>query len=226
MTEALCDAAVALHLYTESDRLPRGIDLDRKITDLMFARMDEQVSGLPPDATEEDRSAIYRTHRDLKQQVARERWQQGEWPGYYLDRLPWIHSKFFLYSMDEIAKALGVLADQPWAPHAIVDAKDKWDSAFPHLKAVRDSAHHAEDRSRGLGRWDRPIEPQPFRNDMIEAPFGLGGPNLINDTLGMLAEDGHYREVAVSADSLVTARDIVQQVINAWSYDGPPSWLP
>lgn len=76
----------------------------------------------------------------------------GVWPRKYVFRRPFVHAKSFLYALDEVAKALNVLAKEPLTPPAksVIDAQiTAWNTALPHLKGVRDSSHHAEDRLRG-----------------------------------------------------------------------------
>jgi hypothetical protein len=86
-----------------------------------------------------------------------------------------------------------------------------------HLKPVRDSIEHAEDRMRGLDRNKKTMTLAPIRNSMIEAP---GGGVLVGDALndrhyGCTVNDGSYAEVEVADDTLEVARVAVQAIFDS-----------
>ena len=166
-----------------------------------------------------------------EQVMKRQLWAAGAWPQQYLFRLTFVHAKSFVYALDQVAKALGMLARQPLAPpiaSVITQQETAWTAALPDLKGVRDSSHHAEDRLRRKGKRGQDIQLQPINNEMISAPSGaLLAENLINNRFGWTMEDGNYGEVEVSETTLVKARDIVQAVFDApWSWRGPARWVP
>jgi hypothetical protein len=145
--------------------------------------------------------------------------------------LPFLYAKSCLYALNTIAKALRTLAMMPGLPAGIAQARDDFEARFPTLVAVRDSAHHPEDRIRGVrGRAGRetPIATQPIMNEVVHAP---GGGVIMLDTLnnnrygGTLA-DGTYSEVEISAATVAGAQQVIQQVVDAFSWRGPRQHRP
>jgi len=147
---------------------------------------------------------------------------QGNAPRSYLHRLPFIHAHTVLYALDAIDKMLGVLARTSGLPAGITAAQAALRTALPHLTAIRDSAHHLEDRSRGLDRRSAPLPLQPISNQMINAPAGgvLALANLNGAKLGYTIADGRYAEIEISAVSVASAQASIQQAIDAFSWRG------
>jgi hypothetical protein len=113
------------------------------------------------------------------------------------------------------------LAEFKGAPLAAKSATDQFYAQFPTLKDMRDTVQHVEDRGLGLGKNGKPLDLKPVDNGMIKAPRGAIGINNLNgNKYGNTASDGHYKEAAVSGDSLVKARDCIQHAINAFRWTG------
>jgi hypothetical protein len=75
--------------------------------------------------------------------------------------------------LDTLANILRVLAAEAWAPSALGQVRNDWLAAFPQLKHVRDTAHHIEDRARGIDRNGKPLKLAPINNEMVNAPGGV-----------------------------------------------------
>jgi hypothetical protein len=66
-------------------------------------------------------------------------------------------------------------------------------SSFPSLREVRNSVQHIEDRGRGLGRGEKPLDLKPVANRMVNAPEGALILQGLNGTkYGATMADGHY----------------------------------
>jgi hypothetical protein len=131
-------------------------------------------------------------------------------------------------TLDTIAKTLRTLARMPGLPAGVAQARDDFEARFPTLVAIRDSAHHPEDRIRGVrGRAGRetPIATQPILSGAIHAPSGgvIVLDMLDNNRYGGTLADGTYGEVEISAETVAGARQVIQQVVDAFSWRGPAS---
>lgn len=158
------------------------------------------------------------------QRYARGMWADGRLPEQLMDRAQFIHAKSFIYAADTIGKLLSVLGRHPKVPAAIENASARFYDSLPTLKGLRDSAHHIEDRVRGKHR-DKDLELKPVEEG--------GGAALIIDMLtivsgefGTTMADGSYGKIAVTRDTLMTIRDQVQAVLDAFDWTGAPTYFP
>jgi len=160
-----------------------------------------------------------RLYEQAKRDVVRAKWEAGELPRSYAHRLPFLHARTFLTSLAQLGRAMSEMAklDTGDAKTTIREACDRFDAALPHVKPVRDSIEHAEDRMRGLGRDKKTMTLAPISNRMIEAPGGgvLVGDALNNRHYGCTVDDGSYAEVEVADDTLEVAREAVQAIFDA-----------
>jgi hypothetical protein len=172
------------------------------------------------------------SHDRASRDLARARWEAGNWPKAYIWRLPEIHARTVIYSLDEIGKTIAALAAMPNMPEGVTEAKAAFEREFPALVALRNSAHHEEDRIRGMagpaGGKKRPIVPQPITSASIEAPGGgllvLG--NVANDQYGATTADGSFKELGINRATVEAAQQIIQKVLNSFSWKGSPSRSP
>ncbi|GAA1672772.1 hypothetical protein GCM10010977_18130 [Citricoccus zhacaiensis] len=154
--------------------------------------------------------------------------ESGVLPSAYRHQITFIHARTYLYSLDSIAKSLGTLSTMPGMPAGVTTALADWEAAFPSVKAIRDSAHHMEDRARSLGRKGKPLELKPIDNGAVYAP---GGGVLILNSLngsrfGTTTASGDFEEVDVTPMSLESARHVVQATIDAFTWRGPSRLEP
>jgi hypothetical protein len=136
----------------------------------------------------------------------------------------------FLYALDAFDKFLGVLAREPNVPGEIAAFHGEIAEAFPHLRGVRNTAQHLEDRARGLGagRPPKPLDLKPVTNNLIDAP---GGGVLVLNSLngskyGSTMADGHYGEVDVAPASMQQLQRILEGLLRAFQWQGPPRHAP
>lgn len=119
------------------------------------------------------------------------------------------------FALDNISKTVGVLADMQGVPAGVATARDGLAKALPNLVDVRDTAHHVEDRARGLDKKKRPL--------MVNM---IGLSNLSNNLLGYTTSDGHYHEVEISTQSVAAAQNAIQQTLDAFTWRGPSRTVP
>jgi hypothetical protein len=165
---------------------------------------------------------------EVERRIMRRRCEAGEMPSSYSFRLPFLHAHSFLYAVDGFGKALSKLAREIDVPSAVNDVLVDFQAAFPGTTDVRDSAQHLDDRSRGLGRKEKPLKLKPLVNEFINAPGGgvlmLG--NLSNDKLGYTTASGQHAEIPINIDSARTIQTLFQRVLDSFSWQGPSRLLP
>ena len=81
----------------------------------------------------------------------------------------------------------------------------EYKNLFGHLKHIRDSAIHIEDRGRGVNRNQKPINTHIIViGCFIERRFTFTG------------EDGKQYEIEISDATLNVAKEIIQKIINSY----------
>lgn len=169
-------------------------------------------------------------HFEAEVRFKREKWSSGGVPREFEHNLPFIYARAFLYALDAFDKFLGVLAKEENVPTEVETYHEKVALAFPHLRGVRNTAQHLEDRARGLGagRNPQPLDLKPIDNAFISAPGGgVLALNCLNGSrYGCTMSDGHYGEVDVSPDSMQHLQQILQDVLLSFKWRGPKQHAP
>ena len=160
----------------------------------------------------------------------REKWSKGEVPREFEHNLPFIYARAFLYALDSFDKFLNVLANEVHVPEQVKALHTHISQAFPHLRGVRNTAQHLEDRARGLGagRNPQPLDLKPVTNGLINAPDGgcLVLNSLNGSKYGSTMSDGHYGEVDVSVESMQQLQQIFQNVLQSFRWRGAKQHAP
>lgn len=160
--------------------------------------------------------------------LKRERWLSGQTPKELERSIPFIYARTFLYALDAFDKFLGVLSKTDRVPAALSTIHERMTLAFPHLRGVRNSVQHQEDRSRRLGTGGKPLQIQAINNGMVNAPAGVVLLlNCLNGyKYGSTMADGHYGEVDVSSGSMTKLQEILQSVVEEFKWKGGRQHLP
>ena len=225
------DANVALNLFVDvqlrrqsfADRESREQDSQRR-SEIRHA-VEHERGGV---RSSEDWNEI---HFEVEVRFKREQWSSGRIPREFEHNLLFIYARaFFLNALDAFDKFLGVLAKEDKVPEQIATFHTQITEAFPHLRGVRNTAQHLEDRARGLGagRNPQPLKLKPIENTFINAP---GGGALVLNCLngskyGSTMSDGHYGEVDVSPDSMGLLQAILQGVLQSFKWRGSRQHAP
>lgn len=227
----LAEANLALLLFeqemaaVDDDDVPSLDDWQRE-NDAYRVIEERLEAELPPMSFEEQWKARERIRFEARRQVARDRWARGELPRSLRHRRSFLYARNFLFALDNIAKVLDVIAKHPIPTTAAVVC-NALDRAVPDLKGVRNTAHHHEDRIRGLDHKQRPIQPQPIASGGIRSAGGaLVLDNLCDNRYGCTLADGRFAEIELSETSLFAARDAIQLVLDSITWKGPPRLLP
>lgn len=168
-------------------------------------------------------------HLESERRFKREKWSSGGVPREFEHNIPFLYARAFLYALDSFDKILGVLARHPGVPPCVADLHAQIEVHFPHLRGVRNTSQHIEDRGRGLGagRNPQPLHLKPIDNNMIKAPGGALVLNSLNgNRYGSTMADGHFGEVEVSPQSVEHLHRILVGVLESFQWHGPRRHLP
>lgn len=125
----------------------------------------------------------------------------------YVRCLNSIYAKAFVFALDGINKLLFKICKYLNPPETIEKLITEYENNFGHLKHIRDSAIHIEDRGRGKTRHEEPL------NTSI---IILG--SFIDRRFGFTGADGKQYEIEISDATLQTAKEILQKVINSYTW--------
>ncbi|MGI8732394.1 MAG: hypothetical protein ACR2LM_03715 [Pyrinomonadaceae bacterium] len=167
-------------------------------------------------------------HFETEVRFKREQWSSGRVPREFEHNRPFIYARAFLYALDAFDKFLGVLAKEPNVPEQIAEFHAQIAESFPHLRGVRNTAQHLEDRARGLGTGRERLDLEPVTNNLIYAPSGgvLVLNNLNGSRYGSTMSDGHYGEIDVAPESMQQLQRILEGVLRSFQWRGSPRHLP
>lgn len=125
----------------------------------------------------------------------------------YIRCLNTIYAKAFVFALDGINKLLSRICKYLDPPASINILKKEYESSFGHLRHIRDSAIHIEDRGRGKTRHEKPLN----TNIIIIGSF-------IDRRFSFTGEDGNQYEIEISDTTLLLAKEIIQKVINSYTW--------
>jgi hypothetical protein len=119
-----------------------------------------------------------------------------------------LYAKAFVFALHSIGRLLGWLSSAKMnPPDGLQELYQDYKSHFGHLKHIRDSAIHIEDRGRGVTRQQQRIN----TNILIIGSF-------IERRFTFTGEDGQQYEIEVSEKTLNAAKKIIQQIIKMYRW--------
>jgi len=220
------EANAALNLFIArppSDQVPRANwqnDTDRR--NALQTQLECSFHGTPSDANREE----LRFQADIL--LKRESWERGHVPRELQDPVALIYARAFLHALDLFEKFLKVLASLPQVPGGVADSHRQFLDAFPDLRGVRNTAQHLEDRARGLGPGNKPLDIKP----QINTATGTTGARflalnwLLGSRYGHTMSNGEYGEIDVSHESMIKVQRILRDVLCAFTWKGPKQHQP
>ena len=119
-----------------------------------------------------------------------------------------ISAREFVLSLDAITKLLSTLDRYLNPPDSVPLLVAEYVRMFGDLKHIRDSVAHIEDRGRGRDRHQR----------AIQVPILVLG-SFIERRFEFTAEDGNHYGIEITRDTVLSARNILQGIINAYSWE-------
>lgn len=158
----------------------------------------------------------------------RYRWKQGELPRSFKRNLPHFYGKSFVFALDNFQKSLKVISSIPNLPNRLEIKRilKEFDDHFIHLRGVRNSAHHMEDRIRGLGPYNKAkgkkekIQPKPVDEHGIKTDGGAMFINcLLNHNYSFTNDDGSLGKVEISDLSMSVFQKSLQQLLDSFKWN-------
>lgn len=147
--------------------------------------------------------AAYVLYQPITQETVYEYFRKDESP--YERCLNGLYAKGFVFALHSIEKLLYRLSVDTNAPNEIQSLYNKYKKLFGHLKHIRDSSIHIEDRGRGVKRNQQPLNTHIIViGSFIERRFIFTG------------EDGNQYEVEISDTTLDIAKEIIQKIIKSY----------
>jgi len=219
------DAAVLLGLFEEA-QAKASADLRSHIEQVPGPGESDAV-GQPQFEPEMDARTFLREWTKQQVEAKRQRWQGGEPPRAYTSRLPFIYARAFLFSLWDVGKLLSKIGKFQGISNGSRKAIDAFDAAFPTLKGLRDSSAHLEERI-AFQAHGRPIPLKPIDNTLVRAPGGgvLVVESLLGNKFVGTNADGELAEIEVSANTMGTVQECVQQLLNSLPWSGPSKHYP
>jgi hypothetical protein len=226
----LFEANVALNLFANAQSI-RPSFADRENWERDSQRRSEIQRAIEQERGGfQSRDNLDEIHFEAEVRYKREKWSNGGVPREFEHNLPFIYARAFLYALDTFDKFLGVLAKEPNVPAEVTTYHEKVAEAFPHLRGVRNTAQHLEDRARGLGAGRNPqrLDLKPIDNGLISAPGGrVLALNCLNGSrYGSTMSDGHYGEVDISPESMQHMQQILEGVLLSFKWRGSKQHAP
>jgi hypothetical protein len=218
----LSEAAMALLLFEEIPMF-RQLPPARETIETNSAEKAEIKKRLESERGEHDpNDRVARAKLDLEVDrcFLRVSFAKGEIPDDFHSQRHGLLAKAFLFAINNIANHMGVLDRHPRLPKPARGARNRFYKAFPKLEGMRDSAAHPEDRIRGVKKGDEPI-PRPE-----EGPFMLFFGSFHGTQFTMTTAAGHHAQLDISWTTIATARDHIQQLLNALTWDGAATIYP
>lgn len=212
LDNSLAKAGVSLALYETVKAVPSTEPSWVRQRTVVMAIAQELESRLPADPDEQQRILQQIPPPDLV--ARRQEWAQGIMPDDYKRQLPFVYAHEVLYALDTIGCLIKVLAEITERAEVIAAEKD-FKAWLPNVRDIRNSAHHMEDRIRGLQTGGKPIDLQAVNNESFNAPQGtLSLNNIFNDKLGYTAGDGNYYQIEISVATVTKAQKAIQRAID------------
>jgi hypothetical protein len=177
------------------------------LVDLMLLRTAVARAALSLNYFDAVRETMRRERHEVLPE-AREIWHQQ----------PFLFAEAFISSLDLIGALFTSLSvKRP----AVLSAKDEFYAKFPHLRRVRNSIAHVDERAQAVGPRGKKIQPStPTVPGLIEVAGGgtsksimIG--NLVDRVYSTMLADGSQGSVEVSGQSLQHVEDAVNAVFDA-----------
>lgn len=152
----------------------------------------------------------------------REKWSTGASPRNFIWNRPLVYARMFVFALDTFECLLKVLQEDPKVPQQVSVAFEDMRRKFPNLRGIRNSAHHLEDRARGIATYKRKIDLKPMQSGGINAPGGALVLSALHGTVyGYTMENGFYGEIDVSPQTMLVLKSILDVVLSSFAWKGP-----
>lgn len=132
-----------------------------------------------------------------------------ERPSPYDAHLNTILAKHLVYSLDSIRNIINKLCKKCDPPPQVLPIYEEYKRRFGHLKFIRDSAIHIEDRSRGVNKNGLPLGA-----NIISLS------NFVNNTYCFTGDDGNEYGIDITEETIRQAHEILQKIVDSYGWHG------
>lgn len=187
-------------------------------TEMVEQKLEDKLSKMKKSGIEEIYNGLdpFEYNAAQKREAKRILWSQGVMPVAIKRHEKYIYAKMFIFSLDNIYKFISVL-NKEYPEKNIINEIQCIDDQFPYLIALRNSAHHIEDRIRGIGQYSKKIA-YDITNE--EANLGMvtncTSGNEFFTTLG----DGSIGSIDISSDTLCAFRGYIESILSKFKWQG------
>lgn len=187
-------------------------------TEMVEQKLEDELSKMKKFGIEEIYKGLdsFEYNAAQKHEAKHILWSQGVMPIAIKRHEKYIYAKMFIFSLDNIYKFISVL-NKEYPEKTIKNEIQLIDNQFPDLIALRNSAHHIEDRIRGIGQYNKKIA-YDITNE--EANLGM----VINCTSGneffTTLGDGSIGSIDISSDTLCAFRGYIESILLKFKWDG------
>lgn len=158
---------------------------------------------------------------EAERRSVRRKAELGIVPRAYSHKIPFIHAHSFVYAVDSFGKFLDELCDYDVVPKEVRAVRDEFNARLPMVRKIRNSALHVEDRSRRYAST-----PDKRKGRRMEVNGFLGLSNLEGNQLCYTIDDGSYKRIAISPESLSIMVETLNKVLAVLPWTGPPNIAP
>ncbi|MBO3270740.1 hypothetical protein [Hymenobacter defluvii] len=166
---------------------------------------------------------------NVREYVQQEQWDHGIAPRQFISSEIRIYANAFLFAFDSFYKALKILLECSARKNELAKPVAALETAFPDIVAIRNSAHHMEDRVRGLhGIHTKKSIPlvETLLDDNLISVKGVTVAAVIGTKYGNTLTDGRLAMIDVSEASMQKLQSIYQEVINCFEWSGTAYIVP
>ena len=129
-------------------------------------------------------------------------------------RLPFVYAHSFLDAVVKIANTMYVMTRKDKTPYIpentrqkLINLKLEFDNEFPHVRDIRHSWQHIEDRMRGKGQNEKNLGTKLLILS-----------NLFGDNLSYTIADGTSHSIAITENTLKRTEYYVQEIFNSFEW--------
>lgn len=226
------DAFLALELFIQTSKPPE-FDPEYGLYGEYLARRDRIGREIRAELGPENVLAERAFAVELKQREALELARLGRMPEPFLGRERHLYARAFLFALDNFEKMLAVIAAEQDAPVTLKQIHADLNRRLPHLRDVRNSVHHVEDRVRQkkTGGRGKPLIDIVVQRGAPDDPIAPGAKvfmsgQLLRDTICETMANGKIGQVEVNGTSMRVLQATFQEVMNSFSWQGRYTIFP
>ncbi|MBZ7923088.1 hypothetical protein LAC81_14955 [Ensifer adhaerens] len=212
--ESLIDANICMNFYKEAERNSWGSEAE---ADQPAASNEFDAEHGPVASHTQAGSERY---AEVLAASTRRRWDEGQLPDSHKNRLVHIYAQAFISAIDMFGRLLEQTIPPDGKEQALSEIVDEFRSNHPHVRGVRNTIQHMDERYKGLKRERGRLSPINLQEGMLM----LSMPT--SETYGGTMDNGAYGQVEISFYTLLSMRDALIKLYDLYEWDLQPHPMP